>query len=327
MMMMSRKMAVDSTENTPRGRYLAGEGRLDCLCAPREGNYTNEACNGAATLMTMMATASALCTPPSNSIICSATTTTTNTTTTTPTIDVLTLLHQYQSHHAIANDHLKSCFWNITKARRGRSYQTIASGGGKLEYTPEDVREELVAQALLEWKTKTTINKNAKNCDNKNNNNNNDNIAVVDHDDDGKFVLHLDGMNAMMLQQKEENKNFISDSGGGGGSGGAEEEIPIMGLRRRRGKGEGEGNEWTTETNILGNDDKYPQDRLLNDPLTLFGVPHPALRVAQSKSRDALKYYVEMANLAREIIALIDQHDASSSSSSGEREEYRMERE
>lgn len=42
-----------------------------------------------------------------------------------------------------------------------------------------------------------------------------------------------------------------------------------------------------------------------SDPLQLFGIPPPSLRVAQSHSRDALAYYVEVANLARQIMNIV----------------------
>ena len=145
---------------------------------------------------------------PSNDMNNSTGRTTSATTTNTRTIDLLTLLHQYQSLHAAANDNLKSCLWNITKARRGRAYQTIASGGGKLEYTPEDVREELRAQALLEWRGEAET---TKEEDDDNNSNDDDDTTTTndndhDNDHDGKFVLHyLDaGMNATMNQQQQQ---------------------------------------------------------------------------------------------------------------------------
>ena len=50
-------------------------------------------------------------------------------------------------------------------------------------------------------------------------------------------------------------------------------------------------------------DDEEERLRYAN-PLNLFGVPPPALRVAQAKSRTAIAYYVEVANLAREIMKI-----------------------
>ena len=77
-------------------------------------------------------------------------TTNTTTITNTPTIELLTLLHQYESLHSNANDNLKSCIFNITKARKFRSGGASFVGG--VEYSPNDVREELRAQVLLELK-------------------------------------------------------------------------------------------------------------------------------------------------------------------------------
>ena len=68
---------------------------------------------------------------------------------TTPTTDILTLLQQYEALHTAANDNLKSCIWNITKARK---VGTSKSCYGDLQYSVDNVREELRALALLEYK-------------------------------------------------------------------------------------------------------------------------------------------------------------------------------
>ena len=51
---------------------------------------------------------------------------------TTPTIDILTLLQQYEALHTAANDNLKSCIFNITKARK---VGTSKSCYGDLQYS------------------------------------------------------------------------------------------------------------------------------------------------------------------------------------------------
>jgi len=57
-------------------------------------------------------------------------------------------------------------------------------------------------------------------------------------------------------------------------------------------------------------DDEEERLRYAN-PLNLFGVPPPALRVAQAKSRSAIAiaYYVKVANLAREIMKITNSQD------------------
>ena len=72
-------------------------------------------------------------------------------------------------------------------------------------------------------------------------------------------------------------------------------------------------NEWTTEldaptsTNFNEEAEQLQQQQYI-DPLNLFGIPPPALRVAQAKSRSAIAYYVEVANLAREIIRITNEN-------------------
>ena len=71
-------------------------------------------------------------------------------------------------------------------------------------------------------------------------------------------------------------------------------------------------NEWTTEEDAPTSSDKNNEEEQLQqkqctDPLNLFGIPPPVLRIAQAKSRSAIAYYVEVANLAREIIRIMNE--------------------
>ena len=251
-------------------------------------------------------------------------TTNTTTLTNTPTIELLTLLHQYESLHTNANDNLKSCIFNITKARKFRSGGASFVGG--VEYSPNDVREELRAQVLLELKDDDD--------DGVDGNNNVDSDASEPNlvnedisdglDDDGstknqhgscgkgdcRFVLHLDGMKSVQQQRaanesSQKQTNMIIEN------------TESEGLRRRRGntatsthgntdnEATYETNKWTTENELQPTTIQNEEERLrYADPLNLFGVPPPALRVAQTKSRCAIAYYVEVANLAREIMMI-----------------------
>ena len=255
-------------------------------------------------------------------------TTNTTTLTNTPTIELLTLLHQYESLHTNANDNLKSCIFNITKARKFRSGGASFVGG--VEYSPNDVREELRAQVLLELKGDDNGVDGNNNVDSDESEPNLVNEDISDSlDDDGstknqhgscgkgdcRFVLHLDGMKSVQQQRagnesapKQTNISSITES---------------EGLRRRRGgntatatsthgntdnEATDETNKWTTENELQPTIIQKEEERLrYADPLNLFGVPPPALRVAQTKSRCAIAYYVEVANLAREIMKITNQ--------------------
>ena len=187
----------------------------------------------------------------------------------TPTMDLLTLLHQYTTLHAEATTNLKGTYWNLTKARQKRGFQAGGGGFGGVEYSAEDVREELRAQAILDQDEPDLVEEGAEGgCE-------------------GKFVLHFDGGKA--LREKR--------------AGTTPEKKETDGLRRRGNTSKDtqiESHKWTEE--------KIDEEEQLRsaDPLTLFGVPPAALRVAQTRSRDAVAYYVEVANLAQEILRMID---------------------
>ncbi|KAL3787897.1 hypothetical protein HJC23_000139 [Cyclotella cryptica] len=200
----------------------------------------------------------------------------------TPIIDLLSLLHQYESLHSHATSNLKGSYWNITKARRERGFQAGGGGFGGVEYSVENVREELRAQAVLEWKESdaeepSLINEDSSECSDK------------DHcGSEGIFALHFDGMKTArwdMGKQETEKKE-------------------MDGLRRRGNatsqSSKPESDKWTEESHE--NDEE--ELLLSSDPLTLFGVPPPALRIAQARSRDAVAYYVEVANVAMQIMRI-----------------------
>jgi hypothetical protein len=194
----------------------------------------------------------------------------------TPTIHLITLLHQYTALHTEGTTNLKATYWNLTKARRNRGFQAGGGGFGGVEYSVNDVREELRAQAVLDREVPELI---------------------AESNDDGlgkgsvsNFVLHFDGGKA--LRDKSGTTSGVTTS----------EKKETDGLRRRgnapQTTNNTESEKWTEEMA-----DEEEQLRSA-DPLTLFGVPPADLRVAQARSRDAIAYYVEVANLAQEILRL-----------------------
>ena len=207
-----------------------------------------------------------------------------------PTTELLCLLHQYEALRSEADDDLKSSLWNITKARRGRGYQGSAVGRN-VEYTPEDVREEIRAQALLEC---STIGHEPELFD--------EDVDTGASGADAGFVLHFDGMKGALLRRQQQQQQQSGDRSKDDAHGG---------LRRRKGKGSAcesdgkctEGDKERITEEILDEE----EERLRNsDHLSLFGVPPPALRVAQTKSRGAVAYYVEVANLSRRMIEIMN---------------------
>ena len=119
---------------------------------------------------------------------------------TTPTTDILALLQQYETLHTAANDNLKSCIFNITKARKVGTSKL--SCYGHLQYSVDYVREELKAQALLECKddVSSDIDKEPSLVSEESTSD------TEGRDGDGevgsKFVLHLDGKKSVKEQQQ-----------------------------------------------------------------------------------------------------------------------------
>jgi len=289
----------------------------------------------------------------------------TTSSTTTTTITLLTLLHQYTTLHTSASTSLKSSLWQITKARRGRGYQTSGGVGvfGANEYSVENVREELCASALIECQRQQKLScTSAAGLGLKNNNdiepelidegvddiNNDDNITgklLLNNNEDDlsdtRMVLHFDGLEGInklatsssaadaddtaATMTNDANNNFETTTISNNNPYHIQE-----GLRRRRRNNKGTDNninnddvantssKWTTteeqqqqqsdeegETSSK-NDNEQEKYHAAADPIQLFGVPPPALRMAQSYSRDALAYYVEVANLARQIMILVE---------------------
>ena len=233
----------------------------------------------------------------------------TTTTNNTQTIKLLTLLHQYEILHTNANDNLKSSIFNITKARK------FGSSSSGQQYSPDDVREELRACALVELQDDIVVDGNVDVEPNLvqedlPSSDGDDGVKISGRVSKGtkKFVLHLDGMRDVEKQQTattgcqqlDDNETVGADN------------IESDGLRRRRGKADDtttsakatSENKWTIEDETPNDASNNEEEQRLQsaDPINLFGVPPPALKVAQTKSRYAIAYYVEVANLAREIM-------------------------
>jgi hypothetical protein len=235
----------------------------------------------------------------------------------TSTTTLLALLHQYNTLHTTASTNFKSTLWNLTKARRGRGYQTSGGGSyGSNEYSVEGVREELEATALLEVRScrrkepELVDEHDGDNEDNnavKNMKGNHDPMDMMDNNI--IMVLHLDGMVGAKCSSITANEiitdenDIIRDTNNN-----------LDGLRRRRNKGGDINDElkskWTQEQQ--SEEYQNSDNTFYSDPLQLFGVPPPALRVAQSHSRDALAYYVEVANLARQIMSIVQGEETDS---------------
>ena len=132
--------------------------------------------------------------------------------------------------------------------------------------------------------------------------------------DDHYYLLHFDGMEGRRSEEAAKADSHIdtinSDNLIDENTTSTQE-----GLRRRRNRGNDFSNnsdlksQWTEENHTLEESFTVKKSKSYSDPLQLFGVPPPALRVAQSHSRDSLAYYVEVANLAKQIIHIVQKRE------------------
>jgi hypothetical protein len=257
----------------------------------------------------------------------------------TPAIDLLLLLQQYNQLRRIADENIRSSIWNITKARRSASSSSLSSTGNSA-YLVNDVREELVATAVLEYTAPVVAGKDEDDDEERLPNlvadpsdgidNNDDNDKVIVCGEGGEFVLHFDRMEALLKQQqlqlvqqqqKNQQKNlFIDDERDVGDTTTLSPLDDVSnntnineGLRQRQ-RGEQKNkdkedttrsSEWITESDHSNEEDILPSTSIV-DPIQLFGLTPPALRVAQSRCRLALGYYIEVANLITQMNTIMN---------------------
>ena len=200
--------------------------------------------------------------------------------------DVLCLTDAYASSHSTGDEFIKSCIWNICLARRVKGGFHMGRGNS---FSALDVREELRARAILECRDPTV-----------------EPCLVVDDDDDDEteknhkgenydedlYILHMDGLKS----KKEEynNSRMIKDSNKTSSSSNTND----VGLRQRK-------NKVPSKEQQVWEEDNHDESEMLEkaDPIELFGMlSPPALKVAQTKSREALASYIEAANLAAAIM-------------------------
>ena len=257
----------------------------------------------------------------------------------TPAIDLLLLLQQYNQLRRIADENIRSSIWNITKARRSASSSSLSSTDGNSAYSVNDVREELVATAVLEYTTPVVSGKDEDDDEERLPNlvadpsdgidDNDDNYKDIVCGERGEFVLHFDRMEALLKQKQLQQKNLLMDDERDVGD--TTTLSPLYdvsnntnineGLRQRR-RGEQKNkdkvdttrsSEWIAESDHSNEEDILPstimqQQQQVNivDPIQLFGLTPPALRVAQSRSRLALGYYIEVANLITQMNTIMN---------------------
>jgi hypothetical protein len=257
----------------------------------------------------------------------------------TPAIDLLLLLQQYNQLRRIADENIRSSIWNITKARRSASSSSLSSTDGNSAYSVNDVREELVATAVLEYTTPVVSGKDEDDDEERLPNlvadpsdgidNNDDNYKDIVCGERGEFVLHFDRMEALLKQKQLQQKNLFMDDERDVGDTTTLSPLDDVsnntnineGLRQRR-RGEQKNkdkvdttrsSEWIAESDHSNEEDILPstimqQQQQVNivDPIQLFGLTPPALRVAQSRSRLALGYYIEVANLITQMNTIMN---------------------
>uniref|UniRef100_A0A6U3SC60 Vacuolar ATPase assembly protein VMA22 n=1 Tax=Ditylum brightwellii TaxID=49249 RepID=A0A6U3SC60_9STRA len=202
-----------------------------------------------------------------------------------PLLDTLCLLGAYKESQSKANDQLKTALFDLTKARR----QSGGLVGASRVYSAADLREDLCALAVLQCKSSVEEPPALVEDDTKSD-------EKVESNDGDMFRLYLDGIPKQSSSSRSPLDNVISKVVN-------ENAGETTGLRQRKNvtkEEEEENSKWTTE---IAEDESKKEN-----PLNLFGGLHPpALKVSQANAKEALKSYVEAANLVSEIMKILNQ--------------------
>ena len=208
-------------------------------------------------------------------------------------VSFLSLLDAYSKSHVKASTNIKSCIWNISRARRAAGYYHL---GGARAFSALDVREDINPVMSLSLSNNFDVEESVL-------------VDVEPYKKKDLYQLHFEDDSSKTISKKDEtgkNKNK------------ALKEIEIsdnkeFGLRQRKGGSQtkNENKDEKKKMELIWDDDEDFVDVLSDppkDPLQLFGgFPPRDLQVAQAKARIALKMYIEAANLIAEIQLMMNE--------------------
>mmetsp|Transcript_14047 Transcript_14047/g.26413 ORF Transcript_14047/g.26413 Transcript_14047/m.26413 type:complete len:214 (-) Transcript_14047:854-1495(-) len=200
----------------------------------------------------------------------------------TPLVDALSHLDDYNTSHVNASKSLKSCIWNISKARRRKGGHGVG-----FSYTATDIREHLRTQAFVQ------CHQDREPCLSEEDSSNDKQTTVQSQE---CFDLRF---KSTASSKKREESNTSTP-------------VKETGLRQRRGKVSNKDsvvNQWSEE-NFVDEEEKKMESI---NPIELFGaLPPKELKLAQTQAKEALRLYIEAANSVVKILGLTNDEPGSS---------------
>lgn len=218
-------------------------------------------------------------------------------------VEVLTQLQDYAKVQEDGNLALKACVWQLTKSRRNRNQGILSVSMGSA-FSADLLREDLRARTLVVQDVPTSDPSMGDLVDDDNVDDDNDN-------DDSKKPQTSSPPTAWKLvdavEERARNKETTTTTTSNTNTKG-------VGLRQRKGNDDNEDvnvdddDETAKEWTMVEEEQVSKEEELLRlDPLEFFGGLRPReLKLAQEQAKLALESYIQAANQAAKILALLN---------------------
>lgn len=207
-------------------------------------------------------------------------------------LEALLLLDAYNKRQTVAQSEQKSCLWNLHKARREKSRESL---GVAEELSALHVREEVYPRAVV-------VEDNGMG-------------ELIDEDEEKRKessgYLKTVWKIVDPVEREKETKQAAADAATNDKE---NKDHKSTGLRQRK-KGDSKTTEddkkWTTEVE----DEFQAAENLIReaDPIALVGgaLPSRDLRTAQVNAKKALEAYIDAANFAAQLLTLLKENSSS----------------
>lgn len=212
-------------------------------------------------------------------------------------VEVLTQLQDYAKVQEDGNLALKACVWQLTKSRRNRNQGILSVSMGSA-FSADLLREDLRARTLVVQDVSNSDPRMGDLVDDDN---------VDDDNDDSKKPQSSSPPTSWKLvdavEERARNKETTTTTSNTNTKG--------VGLRQRKGNDDedvDDDDETAKEWTMVEEEQVSQEEELLRlDPLEFFGGLRPReLKLAQEQAKLALESYIQAANQAAKILALLN---------------------